>query len=178
MTPGRGAVHRWSRGRRTIYLRPGEVVLAEKPAHMITVLGSCVALVVHSPRLQVGGMCHAVLPWALSADDDAAHPRFVEGAVIRLLEGLQALGAAPSELVIKAFGGADGLSGAVGGRPSVGSRNVEVLKEVLERRSAHLSVADLGGNQGRKLHFLSDTGVVYLKRLGERTRVPDTPEAP
>ncbi|MDF1553633.1 MAG: chemotaxis protein CheD [Deferrisomatales bacterium] len=178
MTSGRGAVHRWSHGRRTVFLRPGEVMFAEKPAHVITVLGSCVAVVMYSPRLRVGGMCHAVLPWALSAGDDAGHPQFVEGAVDRLLDGLRFLGALTSELVIKAFGGAEGLSGPPGGRPGVGGRNVEVLRGILVRRGVRLSASDLGGNAGRKLHFLSDTGVVYLKRLESRPHAPVHPEAP
>ena len=153
MTPGRGAVHRWSRGRRTVFLRPGDVVLAEKPAHMITVLGSCVALAVHSPRLRVGGMCHAVLPWVLSADGDAADPRFVEGAVDRLLEGLRHLGVAPSEMTIKAFGGAEGPSGATDGRPGVGSRNVEVLRGALEHRGVQLSCLTWGGTRDENCTF-------------------------
>ncbi len=171
MSTNHGNVALWSTGRRTVFLRPGEYVVAPNPTHVITVLGSCVAVVIYCPRLRAGAMCHAVLPKALSADD-TAHPRVVEEAVDRLFRDLGLLGAAPGELVVKAFGGAENLTFSCGERSGVGFRNVEALKTALAVRRIGLAAADLGGRKGRKLHFLSDTGTVYLKRLGDRRPPP------
>ncbi len=176
MSADHGNVALWSTGRRTVFLRPGEYVVAPEPTHVITVLGSCVAVVVYSPRLRAGAMCHAVLPEVLSAEDDTGHPRFVAGAVDRLFWGLGRLGASSDELVVKAFGGAENLATACEKRPGVGVRNIEALKTVLALRRIALAAADLGGREGRKLHFLSDTGAVYLKRLGGRRPPRANPE--
>ena len=55
---------------------------------------------------------------------------------------------------------------------------MEDLRVVLECRGVRLSAANLGGTEGRKPHFLSDTEIVYLKRLGGRQNSPVQPEAP
>ena len=172
MSVVRERFNRWSAGRRTLFLRPGEYVVSAEPAHVITVLGSCVAVVVYDPRLRAGGMCHAVLPGALSPEDDAGDPRFVEAAVDRVFGELNRLGATRAELVVKAFGGAEGLSSSRSPSPGVGARNVEALKNALVRRGFRLAAADLGGREGRKLHFLSDTGAVYLRKLVGRQQAP------
>jgi len=45
-----------------IYLKPGEMYITEKPALVSTVLGSCVSVTMFNPRLQIGAICHGLLP--------------------------------------------------------------------------------------------------------------------
>jgi len=45
-----------------IYLQPGDIFISEKSALISTLLGSCVAVTMFSPRLGVGAISHGILP--------------------------------------------------------------------------------------------------------------------
>ena len=96
---------------------------------MKTVLGSCVAITIRARRLGCGG--HVALPAAgswrsgrLIARSEAL--RYVDTTIDVMLAGFIRRGAAPHELEIKLFGGADTFNRS-GSKPGygVGSRNVE-----------------------------------------------------
>ena len=42
--------------------------------------------------------------------------------------------------------------------------------EIIKNENLNLSVSDVGGNLGRKIHFYTDTGRVLLKRIN---RIPE-----
>jgi chemotaxis protein CheD len=72
------------------------------------------------------------------------------------------------DLVVKLFGGAQVLDvGSYGaGRRTVGEQNVARTEMVLSSLGLMVSARDTGGQQGRKLHFCTRDGVVYLHRVG------------
>jgi len=45
-----------------INLQPGDIFISEKSALISTLLGSCVAVTMFSPRLGVGAISHGILP--------------------------------------------------------------------------------------------------------------------
>ena len=45
-----------------IYLHPAQMCFCGRPSRVETVLGSCVAVTMWNARLQIGCICHAVLP--------------------------------------------------------------------------------------------------------------------
>ena len=45
-----------------IFLQPGEWYFGGRDTRIRTLLGSCIAITLWHPRLQVGGMCHFLLP--------------------------------------------------------------------------------------------------------------------
>jgi chemotaxis protein CheD len=148
------------------YLKPGELAVAERPALVSTVLGSCVAVTLFSPRLGVGAICHAMLPMA------AGRPgfKFVDSSLQHMLQRFVALGVAKAELVAKLFGGADMFQPTQpSATQSVGRQNIQAATTLLQQQGVRLAAADTGGRQGRKLLFYSHTGEVLLKRLGQHT---------
>ena len=46
----------------TIFLKPGEVHFGRDPARVITVLGSCVSVIMYHRHTMIGAICHAVMP--------------------------------------------------------------------------------------------------------------------
>jgi chemotaxis protein CheD len=76
-------------------------------------------------------------------------------------------GANLRELEVKVFGGADMFSSRAGGGASIsiGKQNIEIALEVLEKAGLRVLVRDVGGTQGRKIFFNTETGEVLLKRL-------------
>ena len=149
----------------SIYLKPGELTVAERPALVSTVLGSCVAVTLFSPRLGVGAICHAMLPSGDCAGDGF---RYVDCSLRHMLAHFQRLGIKSGEMTVKLFGGAD-MFEAVNpnaGSLTVGMKNIRAATELLRLQGLTLAASDVGGRHGRKLLFYSHTGEVFLKRLG------------
>jgi len=150
-----------------VYLQPGEVHLARKPAILRTLLGSCVGVTFWSPRLSVGALCHGVLPKCPPEALARERYRYVDFAICELVRQLENLGARRSEMQIKIFGGADVLpvlSGPIT-RATVGSQNWKMALEVIRREGLNLTASDLGGLVGRTIEFHTGTGEVILRRL-------------
>lgn len=149
----------------SVYLKPGELVVAERPALVSTVLGSCVAVTLFNPRLGVGAICHAMLPLAAGRDGF----KYVDSSLLHMLAHFERLGVSKRELTVKLFGGADMFeSGLPAGGGSVGRQNIQAATALLRQEGLPVVAADTGGRQGRKLLFYSHTGEVLLKRLGQQ----------
>ncbi|MDY0268591.1 chemotaxis protein CheD [Trichloromonas sp.] len=147
-----------------IYLKPGELTINEHPAEVATVLGSCVAVTLYSPRYSVGAICHAMLP-------RGGGFKYVDGALRHMLEVFDHLGIPRHEIETKLFGGSDmfpvlNLTKA----DTVGRQNVAMAQSLLKEEGLVPRVADVGGRQGRKLIFYPHTGEVFLKRLNKNWR--------
>ena len=152
-------------------LQPGELYLARGPSILRTILGSCVGVAFWSARLGAGALCHGVLPrcpraWPPGTSPNEGH-RYVDFSIRYLAQQFDALGAIRSELVVKAFGGADVLHVAETSRhrPTVGALNCRAALEVLAEEGFIVSASDLGGVRGRRIHFHTGTGEVLLYRL-------------
>jgi chemotaxis protein CheD len=151
-------------------LNPGDLIVADRPALLVTILGSCVAATMFHRRLGLGAMCHGMLP---ESDTDGGRERFryVSDAIRHMAEQFRAAGAKPQEIEVKLFGGADVLQGddRRGCSPAtVGARNVQAALEALEAEGLTVRASELRGCNGRKILFNTETGDVFLKRLGRR----------
>jgi chemotaxis protein CheD len=145
------------------YLHPGRVVAFGEPAQITAILGSCVSVCLYNPSRGVGGMNHFVLPHASGAETRSA--RFAEPAFEQLLSVLRLLGAAPSGLYARLFGGARSRD-AMGGEAPIGQRNVEAARSLLDRYAIPVVAEDVGGTRGRKVLFETSSGEAWVRRLG------------
>ncbi|MSN25073.1 MAG: chemotaxis protein CheD [Geobacter sp.] len=147
-----------------IYLKPGEVVVARKPVLVSTVLGSCIAVTMFSPKSGFGAICHAMLPQNNGCAEDL---RYVDAAVLHIYRKAVARGAA-SDLIVKLFGGARMLDIRDAGSTirTVGEQNVAKAQEILSDLGLNVDRSDTGGVVGRKLYFCTRDGDVYLKKMG------------
>ncbi|KAB1439044.1 chemotaxis protein CheD [Pseudodesulfovibrio senegalensis] len=153
-----------------IFLQTGDCFLAVQPTLVTTVLGSCVAITMTSRERGVGAICHAFLPDSKESKKDQRDPqpcRFVNTAIENMLQGMTKLGVSIPDLQVKLFGGASGIAAqrVEGSTYNVGRRNVEAARRILGNWGLSISTEDVAGSQGRKLHFLSNTGEIWMKRL-------------
>jgi chemotaxis protein CheD len=161
MTP-----HRNASG--VVFLKPGEMVMTAEPTVVTTLLGSCVAVTMFSPRHRLGAICHALLPTCRShhcTQWETESGKYVECAIRSMLEGFVARGVAKSEIEVKLFGGSEMFDIAEGKHQSVGRQNAQMALSMLEGEPVRLVKQDLGGQRGRKIIFHTATGEVFLKRL-------------
>ena len=147
----------------SVFLKPGELAVSEKPTLVSTVLGSCVAVTLYNRRRRYGAICHAMLP---NGDDENSF-KYVDGAFDHMLGRFALAGIEHHEIEVNLFGGADVLptSRTEKGPLSVGRQNIEAAQMLIKKEGLNLDAASTGGLLGCKIFFYTHTGEVLLKRI-------------
>lgn len=177
-----GAAHAWGKGLgalgesgselavgktwEVVYLKPSELYVARQPTIITTLLGSCVAVCIYLPRSRIGAISHSLLPNNPGGEEMPF--RYVDSSIEYLIDQLRLAELPPREVIVKLFGGAEVVAGSGPGarQPSIGAKNVAVARQALRSYGLPIHAELVGGRQGYKLHFYSNTGMVKLKRLG------------
>lgn len=158
----------------SVCLKPGNLYVGSAPCEVMTLLGSCVAVTMFSPRLKLAAICHAML-----AEPDPAHweikkaeepHKYVSLVVPMMVEKFRSSGIDPSETEVKLFGGANvfGLKSERVRGQGIGSANILRARELLDQFDLRIVREHVGGFFGRKIIFNTETGIVWLKCLKSR----------
>jgi chemotaxis receptor (MCP) glutamine deamidase CheD len=148
----------------TIYI--GGVHASGQPTVIKTLLGSCIAVCLHDAVRGVGGMNHFMLPRGDADGGDAG--RFGVHAMDLLIGAIMKAGGDRRRLVAKVFGGANVLD-VPGPVVDVPRQNVEFARAFLEEEEIPVVSADVGGRYARHVHFHTQDGRAFVKRV---RRVP------
>lgn len=159
-----------------VYLQPGEFHLARQRTAIKTILGSCVGVTFWNRRLEVGALCHGVLPRSPKQVARFGFGHYVDAVLRHLIEQFDRMGIVRRELEVKVFGGADvlPLSAPSAAKATVGRQNWEIAMEVLGREDLKVRASDVGGTSGRSLLFDTGTGEVRLYRLSGLVEMEET----
>jgi chemotaxis protein CheD len=135
-------------------------------------LGSCVAIVLHDPKAQVGGMAHVLLPNQAMSRDQSNPAKFPSTAVPLLLAEMRDLGASVERIRAKIIGGASMFGSLMGaGSINIGERNVVAVREVLAAVNVPIVAEDTGSDYGRSVFLHVQSGRVEVRSLRSGTRV-------
>ncbi len=153
-----------------IYLKPGELVIAEEPVMVTTVLGSCISVTMFHPRTGAAAICHGMLP----NGGKSKSFKYVDTSLRYMMKFLDHLKISRMEIEIKLFGGADMFSSGESTMRglTVGCQNISVATRCLEECGLVPVASDVGGRKGRKLIFKTDTGVVLIKKMSNLDQIP------
>lgn len=149
-------------------LLPGDFYVTREDEVLDTVLGSCVAACIRSPRLRMGGMNHFMLPRpsGMGADtwDDVRGraTRYGTASMEQLINRILSSGANRNELEVKVFGGARVLTAMT----DVGNHNVAFVRDFLKNEGLKVSAEDVGDTCPRHVQFFPATGKVRVRHLG------------
>ena len=168
-----------SRLRKIKRIVAGETIASDEPIEISTLLGSCVAVCLHDPIAGVGGMNHV-----LFANDGQVNHKSsqsistgsAQGAMEALLKELVELGARPSRMVAKLFGGAelfDELRSSFG----AGIENIRAVTSQLKARGIPIVEKRVGGNEPVRISMRPDTGQVFVEKQGNSEPRPNAMEA-
>ena len=149
--------------RKTHFLYPAALHVSREETTVSTILGSCVAVCLYDKVLRYGGINHYMLP--LWNGNGLASPKYGNIAIEKLLEAMYGLGCKKENLVAKVFGGGEVID--TGSHFHIGVRNIETAFEMLRMQGIPVVAKSVGGTQGRKLDYDTDTGVVrqrYIQR--------------
>jgi chemotaxis protein CheD len=149
--------------RSKFYLHPGQLFVSPASYAVTTILGSCVSVCLWDPLTQVGGINHFLLP--SDVGDDQGSLRFGNLAVRELIGQVIAVGGELSRLRAKLFGGACVLEAFRSRQNHLGTKNVQIAREVLDSADIPIIGEDVGGDRGRKLIFHTDNGSAWIKQL-------------
>src|SRR5689334_13758758 len=121
-------------------MKPGEIIIkvadlavGGREDVLVTVgLGSCVAIVLHDPMAQIGGLAHVLLPSPALVRRDGKPGRFPQTAVPRLVDLMVERGANHRRIIARIAGGASMFAAlAPPGSIQMGERNVVATRQVL-----------------------------------------------
>ena len=144
------------------YLYPGTLFASKKPHVVNTILGSCVAVTLWDPVLQIGGINHFMLPkW-----NGSGSPSYKYGdiAIAELIKRMIDFGCNKGNLKAKVFGGSE--TGVPNGVFHIGKRNIDLAFVCLNRERISIVSQNVCGPSGRKVIFYSETGEVMIKNIG------------
>lgn len=145
----------------TLFIVQGDFAVGDRPETVIsTILGSCVAVCLHDPLRQLGGMNHILLP-----DSGGGHLgalSFGASDMERLINALIKRGAARDQLEAKVFGGA----AVVAGLSNIGARNVAFVRSFLAAEGMRILSENVGGDRPRQVRFWPYTGRAQHRLVG------------
>jgi two-component system chemotaxis response regulator CheB len=160
---------------KNLYLFPGKIILSLEPAHITTILGSCVAVAIYDPATKMGGLIHYLLDQP--GGGDTPSPRYGNYALPALLKMMSDHGANMKRLQAKVYGGASVLGNMNIGK-DIGTTNADMAWKILEQYKIPVLEQNTGGTRGRRIVF--DTSNFHVKHdfMRETTRVHSAEEIP
>ncbi len=147
------------------FLLPGAVFAKDGDYLITTVLGSCIAICLHDPRMKKGGMNHYKLP--LWNGEGLPTPKYGNIAINVLIENMLEMGCDRKNLTAKVFGGGAVLKGAEGVL-NVGERNIEVARDILAKERIPVVASCVGGEASRKIIMNTRDGAIKMKKAQVR----------
>jgi chemotaxis protein CheD len=138
------------------------VVSNDANAEFTTVLGSCVAVCLHDPVAQVGGMNHFLLPEPAPGDSATTRVlsagRFGTESIPALIRMIEKRGGDARRLRARIYGGAE----TPGRQHQIGPMNSAVARAELSRRGIVVVTEDTGGLTARRVDFKPSTGATKV----------------
>ncbi len=136
-------------------------------------LGSCIAIILYSEKLKIGGMSHIMLPDIEQVKNKFNRAKFANAAIYDMLQKMEEMGVDRYSIKAKIAGGAHmfGFVKSTQAVLNIGDRNIEKTKEVLNELRIRLAAEDVGGCYGRSVYFNIETGELLVRTIahGEKT---------
>ncbi|SDM55987.1 chemotaxis protein CheD [Psychrobacillus sp. OK028] len=135
-------------------------------------LGSCVGVVLYEERSTTVGMVHVMLPDStLGRSNNINLAKFADTGITAMVEQLKLEGIQPYKLKAKIAGGAQMFQFTSSkDTMRIGPRNIEAVKEYLDKYSIPIVAEDTGGNSGRTIEFDPTTKLLNIRTVNQGVR--------
>lgn len=152
----------------TIFLNPGGYFFGQHPGHVVTLLGSCVALCAWHPEKKLLLASHIVLP-ERPTDELLKDTRYGDVVLQSALADMYQHKTQLSDYKLALFGGSSTIYEKNDYKKSVGAKNITFIRERIEKvLHGQFTALDIGGHQHRRLNIDAQQGgfqVQYLQSL-------------
>ncbi|MBA2873969.1 chemotaxis protein CheD [Thermaerobacillus caldiproteolyticus] len=135
-------------------------------------LGSCVGVVIFDHMKEVAGLAHVMLPdSSLARAENINVAKYADTAIEALIHLVVQAGGRKGVLKAKMAGGAQMFqfqsTSANTDMMRIGPRNVEAVKQQLQRFHIPIIAEDVGGNSGRTIEFNPKTGLLLIRTVSQ-----------
>ncbi|MGL4798498.1 MAG: chemotaxis protein CheD [Cellulosilyticaceae bacterium] len=146
--------------------------VAKHPSILTTLgLGSCVGVALYDPLTKVGGLAHVMLPDSTQIKNNTNPAKFADTGIDLLIERMVEKGARAQRLVAKIAGGAQMFAFQhMDESMRIGARNIQAVKERLDKYKIPILADDTGDNYGRTIELYTETGTLVVKTIGHGTK--------
>ncbi|MDR1546910.1 MAG: response regulator [Deltaproteobacteria bacterium] len=147
-----------------VFILPGEYFISKQPNIISTLLGSCVAVCLHHPKLKFGGMNHYMLPTSPTKERNGKYGDYAIAVLLQFME--RTVGSlAGLEAIIS--GGANVVTNITAGN-QIGLRNVELARQTLAKHGIRIIKENVGGTLGMKLHFQNWDNKLTVEKMDSK----------
>ncbi len=141
-----------------------QIVTLRGDESAMSVLGSCIGLVLYDPKNLLASFAHIMLPEKF--DREAPDGKYADSAIPAMLEQLAQMGALRNKLTAKIAGGAN-MFGNVKAK-QIGSENHQAVKKILHELRIPIIGECVGGNKGYRVTFKCKPGSLSVEIVGEQ----------
>jgi len=152
----------------TIIVGMADLKAAKAPDILTTLgLGSCVGITLWDRARKIGGMAHCMLP-TYKGFEGQNIAKFVDSAVVELINQLGRMGVPRNALVAKIAGGAHMFKGVSQNNDllKIGERNAAAGIAILKQLAIPVLANDTGGTHGRTIELDMENGNLKIKTVG------------
>ena len=122
-------------------------------------------------KKKIGAIFHALLPAIPDNEKNKLstnHYKYVDSSIKHIINSFYRRGVKQSQIETKVFGGAEG---AFKGVIKPGAKNIMTAFEILSVHNIKIVASDVGGEKGRNLVFVSNTGEVFVKSHADKIKI-------
>jgi chemotaxis protein CheD len=153
----------------TVVIGIGDCKVSKEPGSTLVTyaLGSCIAVIIHDPVANVGGLLHFMLPESTLDPAKAARNLFMfaDTGIPLLFRSAYQLGAEKKRLAVTVAGGAQMMD--TQGTFNIGKRNCLAMRKILWKAGVLVQAEQLGGEVSRTVRLEVGSGKVMLREAGQ-----------
>ena len=153
----------------TVVIGIGDCKVSKEPDSTLVTyaLGSCIAVIIHDPVANVGGLLHFMLPESTLDPAKAARNLFMfaDTGIPLLFRSAYQLGAEKKRLAVTVAGGAQMMD--TQGTFNIGKRNCLAMRKILWKAGVLVQAEQLGGEVSRTVRLEVGSGKVMLREAGQ-----------
>lgn len=150
-----------------IIIKPDEMAVSSGDTVLkSSALGSSLAVCLYDRKNGIGGMAHTLLPQPPPGRKRGREGlRWVNTAVCELLSEMERAGASRPDIRAKLAGGARIFCFSDSEESSIGQRNVQSARQVLQELEIPIESEDTGESYGRSIYFYLRDGSVEIETV-------------
>jgi chemotaxis protein CheD len=147
-----------------------ECKTASAPDILRTILGSCVGICCYDSTLKIGGLAHIMLP--VNRKSSSSISKYADTAIPYMISEMEKMGGDKKRFTAKIVGGATMFNLSENSMMSeIGRNNVTMVRQILSDSGISLLSEDVGGDYGRTIDFVIETGEVRVRSMGRNEKV-------
>ncbi len=142
-----------------------EMQVSQPPSAFVTyALGSCVGICLYDPVCKIGALGHILLPTFPRENPNEKLNRYADTCIPEMVSTMERMGCLRSRITAKIAGGAKMFNVADDSAfGNIGARNVEAVKNALQKLQVRIIAEDTGLNYGRTVYFYTENGEMVVK---------------